>query len=367
METGACDAPTDAAALVIVERLVATASVSGSEAGAVRAFVAAGARLGMTCEIDAAGNGVASRGAASARTRIALLGHIDTVAGELPVRIEDGVLFGRGSVDAKGPLAAMLVAAARAELPEGVALDVIAAVGEETHESAGASFVRDRMRPDACIIGEPSGWDGVTMGYKGRVVARAQSVRPCAHSAGPEPSAGDDVHAWWGRVLTAVDAINAGREGAFERVQAKILSAGTTSDGVEEHAWIEGGFRIPVDVTPEDVRVLTQRAAGSAVEVTQHGGERAVRSDRNDPVVRALAGGVRGEGGHPRVKVKTGTADFNVVAPVWRCPIAAYGAGDSSLDHTADEHLVLEDYLRSIRVLVRAIEALATELTGGAA
>ncbi|MEZ6317485.1 MAG: M20/M25/M40 family metallo-hydrolase [Phycisphaerales bacterium] len=221
-----------------------------------------------------------------------------------------------------------------------------------------------RMRPDACIIGRPSGWDGVTMGYKG-VVAGAGS-RPCAQRARRRRPATMSTRGG-ARVLGAVDTFNAGREGAFERVQARILGAGTTSDGVEERAWIEGGFRIPVDVTPEDVRTLTHRAAGGAVEVTQHGGERAVRSDRNDPVVRALAGGVRGEGGHPRVKVKTGTADFNVVAPVWRCPIAAYGPGDSSLDHTADEHLVLEEYLRSIRVLVRAIEALATELTGGAA
>ena len=360
--TRTCGAPTDADAVALVERLVATPSVSGTEAGAVRVFVAAGARMGMTCEIDGAGNGVARRGPTSARTRVALLGHIDTVPGELPVRTEHGVLHGRGAVDAKGPLAAMLVAAARAEVPAGVAIDVIAAVGEETHDSPGAHFVRDRMQPAACIIGEPSGWDGVTLGYKGRVVVRAECTRGCAHSAGPEPSAGDDVYAWWGRVLAAVEAVNGGRGGAFERVQARILGAGTASDGLRERAWLEGGFRLPVGVTPGDVRAIAQRAAGASVEVSSSGGERAVRSGRNDAVVRALAGAVRREGGRPRLKVKTGTADFNVVAPVWRCPIAAYGAGDSSLDHTPEERLVLGEYLRSVRVLTGAIGALADEL-----
>ncbi len=354
--------PTDADAIAFVEHLVATPSVSGSEADAVRVYVHAGARIGMRCEIDRAGNGVARRGPEGAGVRIALLGHIDTVPGRIPVRTEGGVLHGRGSVDAKGPLAAMLVAAARADLPPGVALDVIAAVGEETHGSPGAVYVRDRMRPDACIIGEPSGWDGVTLGYKGRLVVHAQSVRPCAHSAGPDPSAGDDIHAWWARTLAAVERLNEGRAGAFERVQAKILRVHTSEDDAHERARIEAGFRIPVGLAPGDVLAIAERSARGEIEVTSSGGEHAVRSDRNDPVARALTHAVRGEGGRPRLKVKTGTADFNVVAPVWRCPIAAYGPGDSSLDHTPEERLDLDEYLRSIGVLRRAIEALAREL-----
>ena len=37
---------------------------------------------------------------------IVLLGHMDTVPGDIPIRREGDVLYGRGSVDAKGPLAA---------------------------------------------------------------------------------------------------------------------------------------------------------------------------------------------------------------------------------------------------------------------
>ncbi|MBV9788133.1 MAG: acetyl-lysine deacetylase, partial [Chloroflexi bacterium] len=39
----------------------------------------------------------------------------------------------------------------------------------------------------------------------------------------------------------------------------------------------------------------------------------------------------------------------------WRCPIVAYGPGDAALDHTPDEHIVLEEYLRAIRVLEMAL------------
>ncbi|MBZ0172482.1 MAG: M20/M25/M40 family metallo-hydrolase, partial [Phycisphaerales bacterium] len=88
------------------------------------------------------------------------------------------------------------------------------------------------------------------------------------------------------------------------------------------------------------------------------------RSDRNDAVARALTTAIRAEGGRPHPKVKTGTADMNVVGPVWGCPIAAYGPGDSMLDHAPNEHQHIDEYLRSIRVLTRAVESLADEIGG---
>jgi LysW-gamma-L-lysine carboxypeptidase len=96
--------------------------------------------------------------------------------------------------------------------------------------------------------------------------------------------------------------------------------------------------------------------------VSFEGHEAAHASDRNDAVARALSGAIRAEGGVPKPKLKTGTSDMNVVSPVWRCPIAAYGPGDSMLDHTPRERLEIAEYLRSIRVLARALSTLAEEL-----
>jgi acetylornithine deacetylase/succinyl-diaminopimelate desuccinylase-like protein len=47
-----------------------------------------------------------------------------------------------------------------------------------------------------------------------------------------------------------------------------------------------------------------------------------------------------------------------VVGPAWGCPIVAYGPGDSSLDHTPNEHIEIEEFLRGIDVLAQALEAL---------
>lgn len=348
-----------------LHRLVATPSVSGSEAAAVGVFVEIAAGLGLEPSIDGAGNGLALRAALGGeRARIVLLGHIDTVPGHIPARIDGDVLHGRGSVDAKGPLAAMLVAAALAQPGDGVAVEVIAAVGEETATSPGARFVLARRRPAACIIGEPSGWDGVTLGYKGRLRLTAEVRGPSAHSAGPGASACDAAAGWWGRLRRWTERRSEGRASAFETITASILGMESGDDGLCQWARLAVGLRLPAWLGPDEaIASIPVLVADDAfdVRVRIDGREPAHEVGRNDPVVRALSAAIRAEGGVPRPKRKTGTSDMNVVGPSWGCPIAAYGPGDSRLDHTPEERLSIEEYLRSIRVLGGAIAALASE------
>ncbi len=103
--------PTDADAVALLHGLVATPSISGDEQEAVAFLVSWMRRFGMEARIDATGNAVGIAG--EGQPGIVLLGHIDTVPGAVPVRIDSGKLYGRGAVDAKGPLAAFAVAAAR--------------------------------------------------------------------------------------------------------------------------------------------------------------------------------------------------------------------------------------------------------------
>ena len=46
---------------------------------------------------------------------------------------------------------------------------------------------------------------------------------------------------------------------------------------------------------------------------------------------------------------------MNVVGPVWQCPIVAYGPGDSSLDHTPNEHLSLDEYWKAVNVIEQTL------------
>ncbi|HKP30641.1 MAG TPA: M20/M25/M40 family metallo-hydrolase, partial [Gemmatimonadales bacterium] len=82
-------------------------------------------------------------------------------------------------------------------------------------------------------------------------------------------------------------------------------------------------------------------------------------ASKETPLVAAFLRAIRAEGGQPRFVTKTGTADLNVVGPVWpTVPMAVYGPGDSALDHTPDEHVEIAEYERAIRVLVGMLEGL---------
>jgi len=349
--------------------VVSTPSVSGTERTTSALFVRHALARGFEAQVDEAHNAVAHTGARAedALVHVVLLGHIDTVPGDIPVRVEGGVLHGRGSVDAKGPLCAMLCAATRASLPEGVRLTVAGAAGEESAGSPGARHLVNRFQPDACVIGEPSGWDGVTLGYKGRLIATATARCPEAHTAGPEASACDRLALWWANVHAMLDTFNAGETHPFGIVQSTIRELHSTNDGLEQVATMRIGFRLPMGMTPDELGARLTALMPAGVWIELDGPELPHCTDRNDPVVRAISSAIRGEGGRPHPKKKTGTADFNVVGPVWGCPIAAYGPGDSSLDHTPGEHLHLDEYERSIRVLTRAIESLSAELLAGRA
>lgn len=369
--------PTDRSSLTpeaqVLYDLVSTPSVSGDERAAAEVFVRHANALGLTGYIDEVGNAIVDRSPAAHEEdiHIALLGHIDTVSGYIRVRVEEGILHGRGSVDAKGPLAAMLIAASRARVPQNVRLTVAGAVGEEAAGSIGARHLAPKLSPDACIIGEPSSFEGVTLGYKGRLIMTARATCPNTHSAGQQLSAPDELFRFWGMVRQRVDAFNDGRKRAFDQVQATLGELASTSNGLEQHARLNAGFRLPTDMAPARLIELlhelrdaqTDESESLRIELSFDGAEVAHATDRSDPVVRAFSTAIRARGHTPRPKLKTGTSDMNVVAPVWRCPIAAYGPGDSALDHTPVEHIHLDEFHESIEILTLAIENLAHELS----
>ncbi len=327
---------------------------------------------GFDADRDAVGNAVGSRG--QGPREILLLGHIDTFPGEVPVREEEGRLYGRGTVDAKGPLAAFAVAAAEVNVPGGWRVTVVGAVEEEFWTSRGARHVvanwAPKPPPAAVIVGEPSRWDRITLGYRGSVEARVRLRVPYAHSAGPSPLPAERAVELWQTIESFVASQNAERPGAeFERFDAALRSIRTRADGAFGLAELIVGLRLPPGARPAGV---TQRlrsalqskvdgwdASGAALAFRFRGAQEAFRASKGTPLVAAFLRGIREEGGEPRFVLKTGTADLTVVGPAWfGVPMAVYGPGDSRLDHTPTEHVVIEEYLRAIRVLRRVLQGL---------
>ncbi len=341
----------------LLETLLRIPSPSGQEEAAARFLVEQMRSYGWEAFVDAAGNAVGLAGATG--PLVALLGHIDTVPGAIPVRIEAGRLYGRGAVDAKGPLAAFIAATRRAELSGrlGCRVAVIGATEEEAASSRGAHYARERYAPAFCVIGEPSGWDRVTLGYKGRLLVHYRLEQPSAHSAGELPAAPEVMVAFWRAVEAHCAAYNAGRERLFDQLIPSLRRVASGGDGLSD--WVEAtvGLRLPEGVDPAALAETLGALAGVAT-LRFEGACPAFRSPRTTPLAGAFVRAIRGQGGQPGFLHKTGTADMNVVGPAWGCPIVAYGPGDSRLDHTPDEHLDLDEYRRAIAVLTEVLAGL---------
>ncbi len=335
----------------VLTRLLSHPSPSGREADAVREFVRIARLLGYRARADRAGNGVATRG--RGRPEIMFLGHIDTVEGDRPVRVVRGRVEGRGAVDAKGPLASALVAGARHAGPG--AIRIVAAVREET-DSAGAVHLLRGRAPDAVIVGEPSGWDGVTIGYKGDLRLEAVFRQPRSHWGAPVPTAADTAIAW---VAAARQAFSPHvGETPFRSLSLKVVGLFASPDADPEEARLLLDLRLPPGVSTSDALALLPRGADGPA-VRQLVRIEPAEVPRGNAAARALARAVRAEGGEPTLYRKSGTSDLNVVVPVWKVPAAAYGPGDSRLDHTDREAISVQELRRGAAVLTRAFDELA--------
>jgi LysW-gamma-L-lysine carboxypeptidase len=355
--------------IALLRSLLEISSLSGHETAAAAFLVDWMAGHGLDAFVDAVGNavGILDGGPTadgSPPQEIVLLGHIDTVGGDVPVRVEGGKLYGRGAVDAKGPLAAFAAAAAQVTPPAGWRIVVIGAVEEEAATSKGARYAATQYQPTFCVIGEPSGRNRVTLGYKGRLLAYVALRQPMSHTAGPATSVCEQAVAFWNRVAGRVAEINTGRAKAWEQVLLSLRSFHSASDGLHETAQMMLGFRLPLDLGPEALKAVLREAAAFGasetyeLELRFEGEEAAFRGDKNNALVRAFLAAIRSQGEQPGFVLKTGTSDMNVVGPVWQCPIVAYGPGDSALDHTPDEHVDIAEWQRGVSVLVGMLRQL---------
>ena len=343
--------------------LVSQYSPSGQERSAVEWLVARMKSLGYDSTfVDEAGNAVGIMGTGT--RQVVLLGHIDTVPGEIPVQIvgatrESPLLYGRGSVDAKGPLASFTDAVAKVGAKDGWQFVVIGAV-EEERDSEGARFVANQYKPDFAIIGEPNQWDRVSLGYKGSAWAHVTVKRGQVHTASGEETAAEAAVETWLKVKAYVESYNADKDKVFDKLLLTLRGMESDSNDFEQWAKLKIGVRLPVEVSPEDWYMKLEELIGDCHLERVGFPVPAWKCEKNSKLVRSFLSGIRSQGGEPRFVYKTGTADLNIVAPVWKCPTVVYGPGDSALDHTPNEHINLDDYGKAVDVLTAALEKLTT-------
>ncbi len=187
---------------------------------------------------------------------IALSGHVDTVpvdgqawsADPFTLRREQGRLIGRGAVDMKGFVACCLAAvpdfmAMRVARP----LHLFISYDEETDFAGARRLVADiaesGLRPELCVVGEPSGMQPV-VAHKGRLAARVAVRGKPGHSSRPAQGVNAIAAAAEAIVWLAAEARRAADEGPFEdgfdpphsTIHVGRIEGGTALNIIPEHA-----------------------------------------------------------------------------------------------------------------------------------
>jgi putative selenium metabolism hydrolase len=362
--------------------LVRTASPSGAEGAVAELVKAELERLGYAVEVDALGNVTGTRGDGDGPC-VLFDAHMDTVgvtdpgawsvdpAGEL----RDGRLYGRGAMDMKGPLAAVVHGAAAASV--GGRVVVCASIAEEMIEGFATVDVARRVRPDVAVICEATG-RRVAIGQRGRAELIVEVTGRPTHSSRPELG------------VNAVEAM------------ADVLAAARAIE-LPEHPALGPAILVPTDISSRpfpalsvvpdlctvtfDRRTLPGESEDDVVAPLRAAVEAAVAPHRATGTVTIGVDRFDSYSGAPveapnfapawfaepdREPARTALAALGAEPHHWAfctngsgtaalgIPTIGYGPGDETLAHRVDEHLELDE----LHAGAEGYATLAAALTG---
>ncbi|WP_419163537.1 M20 family metallopeptidase [Candidatus Palauibacter sp.] len=365
-----------------LQRLVRTQSMPGEE-GEVAMLVASEMRALGYDEVghDEAGNVIGLiRGRGDAPS-VMFNTHLDHVDAGDPAdwphppyggEIHDGVLWGRGAIDIKGPLAAQVHGAARliasGRRPPG---DVyVTGTVQEEVGGLGARYMAETLRPDLVLIGEPSR-NEVRRGHRGRIELRVQVRGRMAHASMTD--IGRNPLTVLGRFLAELEGVELPHDPDLGTctIAPTLIGTDQTSGNV-----IPGLAEVTLDcrtVTGQDAASLREhllpmlraceiegsssdilipqheRSSYAGYEMTYPADNPALSLPADHAAIRTAAEVLAGPlGSEPPVGVwdfATDGGHFGLAGMT----VAGFGPGDDRLAHTVNEHIVIDELATGIR------------------
>jgi LysW-gamma-L-lysine carboxypeptidase len=356
-------------AVDFLKQMVAIYSPTGKEANLASFLLEQMQSLGFETRIDESGNVIGQFG--KGPPTILLCGHMDTVTDELPIKIENNELFGRGAVDAKGPLAALIIAASKLRKENVPGQFIIAGVVDEEGKGDGIKqLIADNVKADYAIFGEPSGVGQITIAYKGSLHLKISVETTTGHSSAPwlfvnAIEKGFEMY----NLLTRIQLPIKKKNSRFYSISHCLtkMKGGSSFSKVPARCVFHIDFRIPPKISSKQ---LLHEVHKNAQQFKQNNPNIHVKLetldfcepyevDTNSIIVRSLSWAIRMIKDKPAVWVrKTGTGDMNLYGESTQTSIVTYGAGNSHFDHTINERINLNEYEESVQILCKGINRL---------
>jgi acetylornithine deacetylase len=330
--------------------------------------------------VDDAGNTLATKGTGS--PHVVCNTHIDTVSPHVPYERADGVIHGRGSCDAKGPLAPILAAFLGYDGDgdgDGGRLTLAITPDEEVY-STGAAALDLSVLPDVdaptadyYVVGEPTGLD-VCTAAKGRFEGTVHLAGRNAHAA--EPASGINAVAAAEEALAAIRTFDAERDPHPDLGPATltptVIAGGEATNQVPADCAITVDRRSVPPETAEGFAAELERAVDDAtpdpVGVDFVPTERptpfleAFATDPDSPVVRHLSAAAERvtDGAAGTVRPFTAATEASYFAPA---PTVVFGPGvladeDGPVAHADREYVRVAEVERAATALTEALDTL---------
>ncbi len=326
---------------------------------------------------DKIGNLIGEKG--SGKPVLLLISHMDTIPGELPIIIKDGKLHGRGAVDCKSSLAAMIYSICKYDFDQTNGNKVVFAgiVREEDSLIGIEEFIKSDIQPDFAIFGEPTKANQICIGYKGRLCIGYRALSQTGHAA----SAWQYVNAidvcleiWkmikgvcW-QLTEAYCPKNQTTKYYYQVIPTlTVISGGELTNCVPSECIIHVDIRFPSIIKSEILLKEIRKSVLSFKEVYQNQCKIDFQVQES---ISSLIEGFEVKGDEiiigalrwaifntlkekSKIIKKTGTTFINAIGLHYKIPSITYGPGDPKLEHTKNEYIDLDEFSKCIDIYLK--------------
>ncbi|OBP75099.1 acetylornithine deacetylase [Mesorhizobium loti] len=300
--------------------------------------------------------------------RVLFISHMDTVPVDnwtvdpFSPEEREGRIYGRGSCDDKGPLAAMLIALSTlGERKPRVTIVLAASVDEEYRKKGARAIAQSGVAYDAAIVGEPTDLE-LVVAHKGSVRWQVEVEGVPAHSS--KPHLGVNAITGMAKVILAIDKSN---ETLSQRVHPLVgppTLTVTLIEGGAELATVPPSCRVWIDrrLTPGERPEDALQEVENILEKLRQGADKIkVRSllpaleDPAPPSAEATkiaavsakaCAEVAGTGKHVGVPYGTDASQLSLAG----IPCVILGPGSIDQAHTTNEFVEIEQLTKAVEI-----------------
>jgi acetylornithine deacetylase len=309
-----------------------------------------------------------------------LNGHMDTVGTSYmtvnPFRpvIRSGRIYGRGSCDMKGSLAAMMSATlALANLTQPLEGDVIfTGVVDEEQRSKGISKLIERFRSDAAIVGEPTDLD-IAIAHKGYAWLEIEIFGKEAHGSIPER--GIDAIEKMSLLVSKLETLRKQHElkkhplVGTAKIHTSTISGGTDWSTVPGKCILRLERRLIPGERPEnavkELRYLIQQASRNdralKAKIRLVHGADSMEVSAKEPHVQLLSEEALGLTGRGKIIGVPYWTDASILVNHAKIPSCLFGPGDIRFAHSKEENIKIADVVTAARIYAETAQRYCNE------